>query len=62
MRINNSDSFKYKAALAGKTTNDDDGNYKLQIENYNALIDSRNFYDQPINEMINSMMKSEKYQ
>ena len=33
-----------------------------EIKNYNILIDGRNFYGQPINDIIKSMMKSEKYQ
>ena len=33
-----------------------------EIKNYNVLIDGRNFYGQPINDIIKSMMKSEKYQ
>ena len=31
-------------------------------KNYNVLIDGRNFYDQLINDLKNSMMESEKYQ
>ena len=33
-----------------------------EIKNYIVLIDGLNFYDQPINDKVNSMMKSEKYQ
>ena len=33
-----------------------------KIENYNVLIDGKNFYYQQINDLINSMKKSEKYQ
>ena len=35
---------------------------KGEIKNYNVLIDEKNFYNQPINEIKNSTMKSEKYQ
>ena len=35
---------------------------RAEIKNYNVLIDGNNFYDQPINDIIKSMMKSEKYQ
>ena len=34
---------------------------RLRIKNYNIEIIGRNFYDEPINDLIN-MMKSEKYQ
>ena len=47
-------------AIAGGTTNDgagikDNKKYFLpwrEINNYNVLIDGRNFYDQPINDLI----------
>ena len=36
---------------------------RIKIENYNIEIDGRNFYDQPINDLIiSNTMKSEKYQ
>ena len=35
---------------------------RLKIKDYNVEIDGRNFYDQPINDLIKHMMKSGKYQ
>ena len=35
---------------------------RVNITNYNLLIDGRNFYDQPINDQIKSMMKLERLQ
>ena len=35
---------------------------RVDITNYNVLIHGRNFYDQPINDQIKSMMKLERLQ
>ena len=35
---------------------------RVDITNYNVLIDSRNFYDQPMNDQSKSMMKLERLQ
>ena len=35
---------------------------RRKINNYNVLIDWRNFYDQPINDLIKQYHESEKYQ
>ena len=35
---------------------------KVKIKNYNIEIDKRNLYDEPVNDLIKQMMKSEKYQ
>ena len=81
LNVNNSESFKYKAALIRKTKGDVDNtisavkdtkivvplkylsikniknNIKYflprgEIKNYNLLIDRRNIYGQPINDLI----------
>ena len=62
--------FLAYVVAAGAANNEasikDNRNYFLargKIDNYNVLIDGRNFYDQPINDLIkHSMMKSEKHQ
>ena len=34
----------------------------MNIEKYNIEIDGRDFCDQPFNDLLSNMMKSEKYQ
>ena len=53
LSIDNSQCFKYNAALVEKTA--DAANNILprrEIKNFSVLIDGRNFYDQPIHDLI----------
>ena len=57
LSINNFQSFKYKAGIRNNKK------YFLprgDINNYNVLIDGRNFYDQPINDIIKQYDKVRK--